>query len=329
MNRLSIILPLLTLLLPQITIATDLEKQPVSARLVSAKILGGQNAKPSSWPWASAILHAHIPNIYDAQYCGGALIAEDWILTAGHCVWLYSQNGTPVGVKAPSTIEVAVGAYDLNNYNGARRAVTSVIPHPSFDPQDLDHDIALLKLESPSDQEPITIYTGESREILNHSLEGKSSTVIGWGQDNTSSSYPSTLQEVTLPIVSQSLCNTQQNTTLGTSQICAGFEENTQGKDACNGDSGGPMMVQIDNTWTHVGLVSSGLPCSKNGAYGVYARTSSFDDFIRLHAPNAKFTPLEEPPVEPEPDATVNIVPLLYPLLSIPLTPPDHLVLNE
>lgn len=318
MNRLSIILPLIALLLPQPTYAAETEQDPAPVNLVSAKILGGQNAKQSAWPWASAILHANVGNLYDAQYCGGSLIAEEWVLTAGHCVWLYTNQGVPVRVKSPSTIEVAVGAYDLNNYNGARRAVTSVIPHPNFDPGDLDNDIALLKLESPSDQETVTIYTGISNENLASSLVGKNSKVIGWGQDSTSTSYPSTLQEVDLPVVASSFCNAQENTTLATSQLCAGYAENTEGKDACNGDSGGPMMVQIDATWTHVGLVSSGLPCARNGAYGVYARTSSHDDFIRQYVPDAKFTPVEkeEPPVEPEPRNETILIPLIFPLLS-------------
>lgn len=317
MNRFSIILPLLALLLPQLTIASEPEQPPASDRPVSAKILGGQNAGPHAWPWASALLHTHIEDLLDAQFCGGALIAEDWVLTAGHCVWLYTgHDGIPTGVKSPSTIEVAVGAYDLDNHKGIRRSVVSIIPHPDFDPVELVNDIALLKLESPSDQETIAIYTGASNEVMDNSLVGKDSTVIGWGRDSTSvtDSHSNILQEVDLPIVSQSFCNSQQNTTLAVSQICAGFEEDTEGKDACQGDSGGPMMVEIDNTWTHVGLVSSGLPCLNNGAYGIYSRTSSFDDFIRLHVPDAKFTPLEEPPVKPV--SEVHIAPLISPLLS-------------
>lgn len=313
MNPIGLIPLALTLLIPNITSAAEQASQTVTDQPVSAKILGGSDASPSSWPWATAILDAHQPDLFNAQYCGGVLIATDWVLTAGHCVWQAGSEGT----RPTSSIEVAVGAYDLNNYRGTRREVITIIAHPGFNPDTLDNDIALLRLATPSDQPTVPIFTGASREHIGTTLEGETSTLIGWGQDSTERTYPHILQEVDLPIVEPGLCNDQFNTTLAGSQLCAGFAEGG-GKDVCNGDSGGAMMVQIDNEWTHVGLVSAGRPCSDNGAYGIYTRTSAFDDFIRQYVPEALFTPLEEevPEEEPEPAPQINIVPLIHPLLD-------------
>ena len=39
----------------------------------------------------------------------------------------------------------------------------------------------------------------------------------------------------------------QRVTSIGPSQYCAGFEGRTFNKDACSGDSGGPMVVMVDD----------------------------------------------------------------------------------
>jgi secreted trypsin-like serine protease len=54
------------------------------------------------------------------------------------------------------------------------------------------------------------------------------------------------------------------------SMICAGFPQG--GKDSCNGDSGGPMMVLREGKYTQVGIVSFGIGCAQPNQYGVYAR---------------------------------------------------------
>ena len=44
------------------------------------RILGGAPAIPNSWPWITQIIDS--TNDY---LCGGTLLSEYWVLTAGHC----------------------------------------------------------------------------------------------------------------------------------------------------------------------------------------------------------------------------------------------------
>lgn len=246
----------------------------------SAKILGGSQSKAGAWPWMSALLDSNQPNTWKAQYCSGVLIDDSWVLTAAHCV-----NG-----KIPKEIEVAVGVYDLASFSGPRIGVKSIHVHPDYNTTTLTNDIALVELKQSSNQPPITLFSGESRENVPANLLGITLTALGWGWADGPSGfyYPEILRQVDLPVVEESICNNIYHIALASSQICAGYFE---GKDVCNGDSGGPVVTRIDGEWVHAGLVSFGEPCDLyNGWYGVYTRTSEFVNFIQSHVPGARFT---------------------------------------
>ncbi|KAB7504686.1 Serine protease 29 [Armadillidium nasatum] len=61
------------------------------------------------------------------------------------------------------------------------------------------------------------------------------------------------------------------------SHLCAG----KIGKDACSGDSGGPIMKDINGVWMQIGIVSWGIGCGKGHYPGVYSRISTFLPWIR------------------------------------------------
>lgn len=99
--------------------------------------------------------------------------------------------------------------------------------------------------------------------------------MLGWGALHEKSTMTDILQEVQLPIISNAECKqkylnlhderyTDSNTNqFGDKVICAGFTEG--GKDSCNGDSGGPLMLPEHRNTTipfqyfQIGIVSSGI----------------------------------------------------------------------
>ncbi|MDD3813393.1 MAG: serine protease [Desulfocapsaceae bacterium] len=243
------------------------------------QIIGGYDA-PVAYPWMTAILYSSVSDLYQAQYCGGALIAPNWVLTAGHCT-----DG-----KLPSAIQVAVGVYDLSNWNGTRINVKRIVRHPAYSYSLLQNDLALLELSSASAQQPLTIFSGASVQNIDPKLLNQLSTLIGWGVYALPASYPSTLQQINLPVVADYYCNSTYGVTLLSSQLCAGYAA-AASKDACSGDSGSPLMLLVDGEWVHVGLVSYGADCAtSNGNYGVYTRSSAYVSFIKQYVPTAKFT---------------------------------------
>jgi len=64
--------------------------------------------------------------------------------------------------------------------------------------------------------------------------------------------------------------------------MCAGLEEG--GKDACKGDSGGPLAVEKDGVWYLAGIVSAGISCAIPKMLGVYHNVSVTADWIRDQA---------------------------------------------
>lgn len=248
----------------------------------SGKIYGGSQSKAGDWPWITALLKSNRSDMYNAQFCAGVLIDSTWVLTAAHCV--YDMTAAEV--------DVAVGAYGLSSFSGVRIPVKNIRVHPQYNSSNSVNDIALLEL-SLADSGPVaTLFSGESKENAPPSLLGQMTTAMGWGMADINGywRYPEILRQVNLPVVDNSYCNRIYKTILAPSQICAGYYE---GKDVCNGDSGGPIVTQIDGVWVHAGLVSYGAPCADYlGWYGVYTRTSAYVDYIRGYVPNAKFTSL-------------------------------------
>ncbi|HEX9925419.1 MAG TPA: trypsin-like serine protease [Anaerolineae bacterium] len=94
---------------------------------ITPQIVGGTLASPGEYPWQVALVTASQANPYNGQFCGGSLIAPQWVLTAAHCV---VDAGS---VSAPGAVDVLVGILKLssgptNGATGQRLDVAQVAP---------------------------------------------------------------------------------------------------------------------------------------------------------------------------------------------------------
>lgn len=248
-----------------------LSQSAVADRKIETRIVGGHDALSGQYPFMVAILRAGVSSVSLAQICGGSIISSKYVMTAAHCV----TNDS--GVAYPSMLyEVGLGYTDLDKDSGERVKVKSISVHPNYKQgASNNNDIALLELETLTTRQKVAL-----ANVADGTFENQESTAIGWGltDPNKSNSYVSKLQEVGLPIVSNTDCHAAYGNEITDNMICAGLFQG--GKDSCSGDSGGPLLVSVSGKIKQVGIVSFGSGCAEPNYYGVYARVSSFASFI-------------------------------------------------
>ncbi|XP_072550587.1 prostasin-like [Salminus brasiliensis] len=233
----------------------------------NTKIVGGNSADSGAWPWQVSIQYSR------GHFCGGSLINNNWILSAAHC-FQSSQTSSPSAL----TVYLGLSSLQTVNSNTQRMSVRQIINHPSYVSITNDNDIALLEL---STSVTFTDYVQPVCLAASGSTLGAGTLVwvTGWGNINTDVSLPSpkNLQEVEVPIVSNTKCASSYGT-ITNNMLCAGLSEG--GKDSCQGDSGGPLVIKQSAGWTQAGVVSFGNGCAKPNFPGVYARVSEYQSWI-------------------------------------------------
>ncbi|KAM7357033.1 uncharacterized protein ACRADG_002550 [Cochliomyia hominivorax] len=231
------------------------------------------------YPWHVAILKKDPKESIYA--CGATLIDAQHVITAAHCI--KSQNGFDLRAR--------LGEWDVNHdvefFPYIERDVVSVHIHPEYYAGTLDNDLAVLKLDHPVDFTKNPHISPACLPDKFSDYTGARCWTTGWGKDafGDQGKYQNILKEVDVPILSHHQCESQlRQTRLGYSYklnpgfVCAGGEE---GKDACKGDGGGPLVCERGGVWNVVGVVSWGIGCGQANVPGVYVKVAHYLDWIR------------------------------------------------
>lgn len=253
-----------------------------------ASLINSEDTQPGEFPFM-ARLSSYRPGSHN---CGGSLITSRTVLTAAHCVEYHSGRR-----KDPDHIVVTLGDYALNETGESERriGVSQIIVHEDYHRGTFNeplNDIALLVLEEEeSGYSLISLPT--DRSIYE---EGTTITIAGWGRMGDWSRLNS-LQKVEQVLPDQGTClNYWRGVGLALAEesgipasvveeviasgwidgmLCTGIPP-LEKQRFWYGDSGGPLFVQDNGTWTLVSLVSWNTP-ERAGPEGLYDYDMSVD----------------------------------------------------
>ncbi|XP_037074941.1 venom protease-like [Pollicipes pollicipes] len=240
--------------------------------------VGGFNAILGKWPWM--VLFGRRTDAGKQEwFCGGVLITDRHVLTAAHCL----------RPEQTATVVARIGEHDLTAFDDVihqERNITSIVRHPQYHAS--QNDLAVVRLQSPVQLtdavRPICLPPAGSQH------HGQDVEMAGWGLVEFGGETADVLQEVPLRVVDEDACEDAYrqapafNITFpggfqGT-KICAGSRDDKP-RDACRGDSGGPLMVQLpDGSYQLIGIVSTGVGCGNPKFPGIYTKVSSYIDWI-------------------------------------------------
>ncbi|XP_015435595.1 PREDICTED: trypsin-1-like [Dufourea novaeangliae] len=233
---------------------------------LTGRIVNGTKAALRQFPYQVSIRRSY----NSRHFCGGSLINEYYILTAGHCMFL---NG---GLIQPWTIMVVAGELQLNQQasTGQRRGVENIYVHPEFKLNTLQNDVALLELKVPF---KLTQEINVAPLAIRSPTPNSICQVAGWGYPANDFPVPTNdLMYVDLPIVDIKECRRLlvNVTSMLPGMYCSGYYEGQ--RDACQGDSGGGMICKGVLT----GIVSGGSGCALPSVPGVYSDVFFFEKWI-------------------------------------------------
>jgi len=243
------------------------------------RIVGGHEAEQSDWPFI--VMIAERARGKTGQFCGGTIISERWVISAGHCFQGW-------GAIDPHKYILWAGAETRYKTDDMEQQffVTEIICHEEFlmSSNTIVNDICLMKtdraLKFNERVSPICM----PEEIGGPEI-GQMCKVGGWG-DTMGTGNQFVLNEVSVPIITYDQCQNWYDDEFirifEEEHLCAGYEQGQL--DACQGDSGGPFVCHHDVDGEEVavlqGVVSFGVGCAEARNPGVYTRLTNYLDFV-------------------------------------------------
>ncbi|XP_047537487.1 trypsin, alkaline B-like [Vanessa atalanta] len=234
------------------------------------RIVGGKPTEIEKYPSMVQVDYINLFTDIWSQSCAGSILTSRYILSAAHCFAGGFYNPNLRRIRAGSTYRNAGGVivYVEDAYN-----------HPSYGLRVYDGDITVVKLRSALTYTPVVQRT---TIVSQGSLIPDNFPVVhaGWGRTTDDGIPSEVLLDVTVFTVNNKVCTDRyaaipDSPPVTENMICAGLLD-IGGRDACGGDSGGPMYIGNIT----IGVISWGGECGNGTFPGVSTNVASYSDWI-------------------------------------------------
>ncbi|XP_046333462.2 serine protease 27-like isoform X1 [Haliotis rufescens] len=244
-----------------------------ASRYPGLRLVGGTEALDREFPW-SVHLYKQGRRKYE---CGASIISKNSILTAAHCVSDVIQR--------PGALSVGYGSTNKSSLTYVEAKEIAV--HPAYNASTYDNDVAVVTVSEPLPLNASTNLRSICLPDADATYEaGTQCIVTGWGfTEEQGPPLPDALQKVSVPLIPLNICRdaySEEPVVLSERQICAGYYT-VGGKDACKGDSGGPLFCADGDRWVQYGIVSAGKGCARALYPGIYSYVPQHIEWINSH----------------------------------------------
>ena len=254
---------------------------------LTPKISGGAvvgDAHP--WKWMVRI------TVDGDHHCGGSIISNEYVLTAGSCC---------EGMSA-DMFQIVVGDYTSAGQDPGEFTVSpsDMTIHPDYnegwrgDVKAVSNDACILKVPDLGTSAPGSCKNCWDTVCLpdKHVSYGSYCWVAGWGAQKKGGALSKKLRDVGVNVMGPQYCkaNSEYDGLVNNAvEFCAGTIDadgdglTDGGENGCTGDEGGPLVCvdESSNQAVLYGVVSWGNNCGTAGAPGVYTKVAALNSWIK------------------------------------------------
>lgn len=234
------------------------------------RIVGGTTTGKNEYPWMVLLMVKDGSGRF-IPWCGGSIVSSKTIVTAAECT-------ADIDVQNQDELLVVVGEHDLNKSDGETYVKVCHKEDYRYPKRDFYNFAVLTLCEHLTFSQEISPICLPSTYGPGYEYEDKDAIITGWG-DLSYGVKASKLQEVTVKTMSNYECVKRMfgthNVALDIIFMCASHPD----KDTCDGDSGSPLMVEENSSYTLVGIVNAEYCTSKSPR--TYLRSTVALNFIK------------------------------------------------
>lgn len=172
-----------------------------------------------------------------------------------------------------------LGGTNWNNQTYTQVADLAIV-HEGYNPDTIENDVAVLRLPMNATGDTIGVVTLAEKDI--GELANVPVRASGYGFTQNTGPVSENMLKVNLTTITNRQCQRSAFVfllLLRPANICAQYSMDVR-EAVCHGDSGGPLIYNVDGQEVQIGVVSFGLGRNCNRAPQAFSRVAHYRDWI-------------------------------------------------